>query len=159
VLVHAQLDFWHTAQPESFGGMATVLALLAVGPTLTAPRPGERAHLVRWLVAGALFGFAGLLKPPLAGGGAGVAAALGLRARRDGAAWSDAVRPALAVAAGGAAPFLLCLAWFAAKGALGDLYRVLFVFTPHYTALSWVGENVPGMLYWGFTEWLVTYSS
>ncbi|HTN87681.1 MAG TPA: glycosyltransferase family 39 protein, partial [Sorangium sp.] len=32
VLVHAQLDFWHTAQPESFGGMLTVLALLTATP-------------------------------------------------------------------------------------------------------------------------------
>ncbi|HVY48347.1 MAG TPA: hypothetical protein VHB21_20810, partial [Minicystis sp.] len=88
-----------------------------------------------------------------------VAVAVGLRARRRGATWGEAARPGLAILAGGASPFVLCIAWFAAKGALGDLYRVLFVFTPHYTALSWVGETVPGMLYWSFTEWLVTYSS
>ncbi len=159
VLVHAQLDFWHTAQPESFGGMVTIFALLAVGTSLREPSPRSRQHLRRWLFAGALFGFAGLLKPPLAGGGAVVAAALALRCRARGASYGDAARPAIAITIGGAIPFVLTAIWFGAKGALGDLWQVLFVFTPHYTALSWVGETVPGMLYWGFTEWLVTYSS
>ena len=45
------------------------------------------------------------------------------------------------------------------RGALGSLRDVLFVFTPHYTALSWVGETFGGMVYWGFTEWLTGYSS
>ena len=33
--------------------------------------------------------------------------------------------------------WLLCAAWFAAKGALCDLHDVLFVFTPYYTGLGW----------------------
>ena len=33
------------------------------------------------------------------------------------------------------------------------------MFTPHYTRLSWVGETLGGMTYWGFTEWLCTYCS
>jgi hypothetical protein len=188
VLVHAQLDFWHTAQPESFGGMLTIFALLAMGPLLTegvfATRPATR----RLLAAGALLGAAGLLKPPLAGAGAVIAAALSLRALRehrlahpvhDGgspgkpgsapkppgasplapASLRAALRPVVPIVAGGAAPIALCALWFAAKGALREMYDVLFVFTPHYTKLSWVGENLPGMTYWGFTEWLCTYCS
>src|SRR5688572_22013703 len=27
ILIHAQLDFWHTAQPESFGGALTIFGL------------------------------------------------------------------------------------------------------------------------------------
>jgi cytochrome bd-type quinol oxidase subunit 2 len=163
-LVHAQLDFWHTAQPESFGGMLTIFALLPIR------LPGEPAQSRRdeargLVLSGALFGIAGLLKPPLAGGGAVVAAVLGVhvllatrgepladRARR-------ALRPAGFVLLGGALPFVLTAIWFVAKGAHRDLYQVLFVFTPHYTKLSWVGETVPGMTYWGFTEWLQKYCS
>lgn len=166
VLVHAQLDFWHTAQPESFGGMLTIFALWALGPILAPdadPEPRRKTAL-RLVACGAIFGATGLLKPPLAGGGAVIAAALAIRAfQRPRVAASeavrDAVRPALLIAAGGAAPIALCALWFLAKGALADLWAVLFVFTPHYTKLSWVGESVNGMAYWGFTEWLSRYSS
>jgi hypothetical protein len=170
VIAHVQLDFWHTAQPESFGGMLTIFALLALGPAMagapedTAARLADRDAPRRLVIAGTLFGCAGLLKPPLAGGGAVVAAALGLRVlAAEGAltvrSLRAALRPAAFVLAGGAAPFAVCLAWFWAKGALGSLWDVLFVFTPRYTALSWVGETLTGMAYWGFTEWLCTYSS
>lgn len=167
VLVHAQLDFWHTAQPESFGGMVTIFALALLGPVMGNPAAEVRAEsqsMTRRLVlCGALFGCAGLLKPPLAGGGAVVAAALGVRilALRglSRVGLRAALRPAGLVVLGGAAPFVACLLWFAARGALGDLYGVLFVFTPHYTLLSWVGETVAGMSYTGFTEWLCDYCS
>lgn len=166
-LVHAQLDFWHTAQPESFGGMITIAALLALGPHLS-PNEGaegaaastmDKARHRALFLCGALFGVTALLKPPLAGGGAVVAAALGIAALRRGEGLKAALRPALFIVLGGATPLLLCFLWFWAKGALSDLYYVLFVFTPHYTKLSWEGETLGGMAYWGFTEWLTTYSS
>jgi len=160
VLAHAQLDFWHTAQPESFGGMITIAALLC------APRP-SKTPTWGWLAAGFLFGFAFLLKPPLVGGAAVVAlapAVLEDDASKPGkerlvALVRKALRPALLLAAGGATPILLCIAWFFAKGALSDLYQVLFVFTPHYTAIGWQGATVSGMLYYAFTEWLQHYGS
>lgn len=168
VLVHAQLDFWHTSQPESFGGMLTIAALLCV------PRPGPSGlpsltptKTRDWLVAGFLFGFAGLLKPPLVGGAAIVALLPAWwdtdparpTIERLKAAARGVVRPSLLLAAGGVIPIVLCVAWFAARGALGDLYRVLFVFTPHYTALGWHGAAPTAMLYWSFTEWLQQYGS
>jgi hypothetical protein len=70
-----------------------------------------------------------------------------------------ALRPAALMVAGGAVPFALCLGWFAARGALGDLYQVLFVFTPQYTLLSWVGRPVPWMVYEAFTDWCFEYCS
>jgi len=162
VLVHAQLDFWHTAQPESFGGMVTIFALLALGQSPwaddTAAAPDRRA-LLRWVLSGALFGVAGLLKPPLAGGGAVVAIALAGLAFSESRSWKAAIRPVIAVAIGGALPIVLCLLWFLVRGALGDLYQVLFVFTPHYTKLSWEGETLHGMAWWGFSEWFISYSS
>jgi hypothetical protein len=154
VLAHAQLDFWHTAQPESFGGMLTIAALLVA----------TRGTPLAIAGAGAIFGVTGLLKPPLAGGGVVLAAALAVRAWRETsgdtrARFVAAARPVWLVALGGVAPVALCLLWFFARGALHDLYEVLFVFTPYYTKLSWVGESVAGMAYWGFTEWLVAYSA
>ncbi|WP_438004897.1 glycosyltransferase family 39 protein [Sorangium sp. So ce321] len=223
VLVHAQLDFWHTAQPESFGGMLTVFALLAATPRSAAGAPRPAPGAAALIASGALFGAAGLLKPPLAGGGvvlavvlaapglaelAGRGAAFARRARRSPARGADrrapeapgsarapgaarasgerlaapdsgearasttapelarpapallweALRPALLIALGGVLPVLACVSWFAAKGALGDLREVLFVFTPHYTALGWRGVGVLDMAWHGVSEWLVRYS-
>jgi len=167
VLVHAQLDFWHTAQPESFGGMLTIFALLVLdheggGPEAEAARASEPTARERWIrrfACGALFGITGLLKPPLAGGGVIVAAALALEAYRTERTIRAAARAVLPIVLGGATPIVLCALWFAAKGALHDLWTVLFVFTPHYTKLGWEGETLSGMTYWGFTEWLCAYSS
>jgi len=160
VLVHAQLDFWHTAQPESFGGMLTIFGLLVLARELGPdPEQAKNPSLGRLVAAGALFGFAGLLKPPLAGGGAVVALAIAWRSyARERALW-PALVPIAMVALGGASPFVITLAWFALKGALFDLWHVLFVFTPHYTKLSWVEESVIPMAYWGFTRWFTAYSS
>ena len=165
LVVHAQLDFWHTAQPESFGGMLTIFALLAVTP---AAQGGGALGAGRLVLAGALFGAAGLLKPPLAGGGAVLAVALAWPALRDlpaarregrlGAALGAALRPAALIAAGGALPIAACAAWFAARGALADLREVLFVFTPHYTALGWKDQSVLGLGWYGFVQWLTSYS-
>ncbi|MCC6552151.1 MAG: hypothetical protein IT372_03895 [Polyangiaceae bacterium] len=188
VLVHAQLDFWHTSQPESFGGMLTVFGLLAATPPGTAHerRLGEPAlpSPRRMVLAGALFGMAGLLKPPLAGGGAALALVLAwpsLRllfargaARREATrspedqpgraapsragALLAALRPAALIALGGALPVAACVAWFAARGALRDMLEVLFVFTPPYTALGWRGVTVLGLSWYGTAEWLLHYS-
>lgn len=169
VLVHAQLDFWHTAQPESFGGM------LIVGGLVAGTEPPGRLGTRAWQVlAGVLFGCAGLLKWPLAGAGVIFALAVGLGsppptsvADLPAPSLAAQVRsvvgrlwpPALAVAVGGALPFAACLAWFAAKGALRDAWDVLFVFTPHYTAIGWEGSSVFGMCYYAVAEWLVSYSA
>ena len=67
--------------------------------------------------------------------------------------------PAALLVAGGVLPYLACLAWFGARGALAALVDVLFVFTPRYTALSWVGVDRLWLGYEGFNEWLLNYSS
>lgn len=161
VTVHTQLDFWHTAQPESFGGMLTIFALLLAAPAAWEALP-KRTALIG---AGVLFGMAGLLKPPLAGGGAVLGLWLfariwGEKAELDKKARAvAALQPSLWILAGGALPFVLGALWFFKKGALGELYQVLFVFTPHYTKLGWEGSTLGGMFFWGFTEWLQAYCS
>lgn len=169
--VHAQLDFWHTGQPETFGGTLTILGLLVATKAHEARRRDDRkAAIGAWLGAGVLFGLAGLMKPPLAGAGAAVAGLAALSTLFPGLLGADEPSPSWkiriaraattlgATAAGGALPFALVLAWFRAKGALGDLHQVLFVFTPYYTKLSWENARVTGMAYYGFTEWFVAYS-
>ena len=162
ILTHAQLDFWHTAQPESFGGMLTIFALLLAARTDEEKAPGARTAVL----AGALFGLAGLLKPPLAGGGAVLALYLARQRwraepvdRPSKQRYRTACVPFLWVALGGAAPIALCALWFLAKGAFRDMHAVLFVFTPYYTKLGWEGSSIGGMFYWSFIEWLTTYCS
>lgn len=159
-LIHAQLEFWHTAQPESFGGMLTIAALLF------APRPNGKTTSRDWFVSGVLFGMAGLLKPPLAGGALIPLLVFAWLQRQNEESpppfkttVRSLLRPTLVVMAGGATPIVLCALWFAARGALGDLHRVLFVFTPHYTALGWKDSTITGMAYYSFTEWLQQYGS
>lgn len=161
-LAHAQLDFWHTAQPESFGGMLTVFALLLAAQPFDRTPPGRRAVFL----AGVLFGLTGLLKPPLAGGGAILGLYMGYREWSFAAPAStlrnrlfSAAKPSLWIALGGVAPMVLVALWFAARGAMGDLRQVLFVFTPYYTKLGWEGATLGGMFYWGFIEWLTSYCS
>jgi len=158
-LVHAQLEFWHTAQPETFGGMLSVLGVWFV---CTPNGRTEREDTLpgwRYVAAGVLFGVTGLLKPPLAGGGAVLGLWAAAEAKRGAKPWRTVVRPVALVFLGGVLPFALCLAWFKAKGALGALHETLFVFTPHYTELSWRDRTLRGMLYQSLTEWLVNYAS
>jgi hypothetical protein len=163
--VHAQLDFWHTAQPETFGGTLTLLGLLFATFAADAAR-APRRRLVFALATGVVLGLAGLMKPPLAGVGALlglVLAAQRLRDARDDGATRHGLAGAGAalgaVAVGGVLPIALTLLWFSAKGALGDLHEVLFVFTPFYTKISWENQSVLSMGYYGVAEWLTTYSS
>ncbi|WP_264488259.1 ArnT family glycosyltransferase [Luteolibacter arcticus] len=169
VLIHAQLDFWHTAQPESFGGALTIFGLCTAPLFPTADGRSPTRPLLRWFLAGVFFGMAGLLKPQLAFGG-GLLVLLPCAARllrnvpflqafampKDGPGeW----RALFAACLGTVAPVALCVLWFAAKGALKDAYEVLFVFTPHYTKLSWEGQNPLVLAYHGVVDWFTGYSA
>ncbi len=151
-LIHFQLDFWHTGQPETFGGLLTLLGLV-----LTVREP-----LRRWLAAfgtGLLFGSAALLKPPLGGGAVVCAAYLAQRARTRGESSRRALGVAGVVALGGALPTLLTLLWFWARGALGDLVWTLGEFTPGYTAVSWQDRRAAEMLYYAIEEAFFGFSA
>ena len=158
-LVHAQLEFWHTAQPETFGGMLSILGIWLSCTAPTSEPSRGRSSPLRLLGTGMAFGMAGLLKPPLAGGGAVVGLWLAATSYLSGRDLRRAVRPPLWIFVGGALPFVLCLTWFAARGALTELHETLFVFTPYYTKLGWRGRTAQGLLYQAFAEWLVAYAS
>jgi hypothetical protein len=160
VLAHAQLEFWHTAQPESFGGVLTAWALVlsTAEPQSRGPAGFARATWARWAGAGALFGFAALMKPHL-GGGAVVAAVLAASTlRRRGASRVALAAPLVATAAGAAAVVLACLGWFAARGALADLRETFLVFAPGYGSTTWDAAYFPNFFYYAFELWAVGLS-
>lgn len=153
-LVHAQLEFWHTAQPETFGGFLTVAALVVV--TL------EPAARKRWLVpfgVGALFGFCALLKPPLGGGILVCGAYVLTREQARSAKLPQMLRSGLLLGLGFAAPIALVLGWIAARGAWPAFWWTFHDFVPGYTKLNWNDAHAPGMLYYALEEAFFKFSA
>jgi hypothetical protein len=152
-LVHAQLEFWHSGQPETFGGVLTF-----VGLVLTAT-DGKRARKpLRLLAVGALFGCAALLKPPL-GGGALVCAAYVAKREQQIAGTRAGARAVLAIVGGMLVPIALVLLWFWARGGLSALVWTMKDFTPGYTALGWEGQRAPAMFYYALLESFFKFSA
>ncbi len=152
VMIEGQLDFWHTAQPESFGGVLTAWALV-LG---IADIPGGKPRAWYWgklALAGGLLGAAGLMKPQLVGTCAVIAAHAIWQMRRQGKPLAWQVGTAIALGAGAAASIGACLGWFALRGALGDLRQALFVFAPGYAGTTWNRNNLVGFLFYGLQEW------
>ncbi len=142
--VHAQMEFWHSGQPETYGGYLTIAGLLLALYETEAPA----RRIAQWLACGAAFGFAFLLKPPL-GGGALVCAIYMMKQGRGGdTSPLRALQPLFVVALGAAIPLAACALWFWARGAWPDLSWTLFEFTPGYTKLGW-GGNPTGAFYYG----------
>jgi len=67
VLIFAELEFWHTAQPESFGGVIAIWGVLAAAP-LISEGVAPRRMLALSAVAGCLFGLSAVMKPNFGGG-------------------------------------------------------------------------------------------
>lgn len=156
-LVHAELDFWHSGQPETFAGALTISALVL------GTHPFGRRHL-RWvsLAIGALSGACFLLKPPLGGVALPIlwyAAsqshhALPKRAQRvKGALFSLAWG-----AAGAAVPIALSVLWFQLAGGYEAMSYTLGVFAPGYTALGWAGRSGLELYLYAWKEILFFFS-
>jgi hypothetical protein len=160
---HVQLEFWHTGQPESFGAVAIAWALVCA---TYVPRAGdphrERKERAALIAAGALYAAAALFKPPLGGGFLVSLGFLVVGSWRKASAEHRvraALRPIVAFALGGALSVGLTVAYFVSKGALKDLYDTLFVFTPHYTKLSFNPQWFWGFAYMAFEQWAVGFSA
>lgn len=153
-LLHAQLEFWHTAQPETFGGFLTVAALVVL--TLdTSPRR-------RWLVplaVGALFGLCALLKPPLGGGILVCGAYVLTREQTRAAKLPRLLQVAALIVFGFALPIALTLGWIAARGAWPAFWWTFHDFVPGYTKLNWSDAHAPGMLYHALEEAFFKFSA
>ena len=138
IWVQAQLEFWHTAQPESFGGVLALAGLMLSTHPAKLDEPGASwKPWVRWVAAGLVFGAAGLMKPHLLGVPVVAAAHAAWRLRVLGEPWKRQLLSFLAIGGGSVGTVALCLLWFAARGALGDLHHTLFVFAPGYAATTW----------------------
>lgn len=154
-LSHAEFEFWHTGQPESFGGFLTVAGLVLTVTTATGWK-----RWASWIGVGAIFGCAALLKPPL-GGGALVCAAYLARSeqsRRDDG-FVTALRPIAALLIGGLVPVLVCVVWFVARGGWEALRWTMLEFTPGYTKLGLVGRDAPQTFYWALEELFFKFSA
>lgn len=152
-LIHAQMDFWHSGQPETFGATATL-----VGIWLTAREHNGR-RVLTFVLVGVTFGAAALLKPPLGGGALVCAAYLTQRERTQGASVRGALRAVAGVLGGFVLPPLVCVGWFWAHSALADLYWTLGEFTPGYTTLSWEGRRASDMLYYAIEQGFFGFSA
>jgi hypothetical protein len=146
-VTHAELEFWHTAQPETFGGYLIVLGLM-----LTTVEPSRRYRSLPWIATGLLFGAAFVLKPPLAGGVLVCAAYFARRAITVTGRWMAGITPVAAVALSSLVPIGLCALWFRAAGAWPDLWWTLFDFTPGYTRLSAGAWSASEAFYYALQE-------
>ena len=133
LVTHVQLDFWHTAQPETFAAPLLVAALLL----------SEGEGIASTVTLGILGGFLFLVKPPL-----GAAAAMPLlvklvRARGSRSSWARVVVASVAALM----PIALLVVAFHRAGALAALRDTLFVFAPGYTKLGWADETALSLVY------------
>jgi hypothetical protein len=158
VLTHVQLEFWHTAQPESFGAV-----LVAWGVVLAAEAMADDASSRRrwWAVAssGACYGAAAVLKPTI--GAAGIASLGALLLVRRGEPpfrFSSMFGVLSAFIVGAVVPVGACLAFFMLRGGLPDLTNALFGFAPQYASLAWQKADAGFLLLRLLRSSLVDYS-
>jgi hypothetical protein len=120
--------------------------------------------IAHWIAAGAALGMAGLLKPPLVGPALPFAVFAAHQRRllhADIHGWRRVIAwllPSAVIGGGILLPVAVCLAWFAARGALSDLYETLFVFTPHYTALGWQMHSASQLAWRALVEAVAGYN-
>ncbi|MBW2267353.1 MAG: hypothetical protein JRH16_02160 [Deltaproteobacteria bacterium] len=133
-----QLEYWDTAQPESFAGAAVVWALVCAVRAEDAASAAVRLRAC--LAAGLLYAAAGLFKPHLGVGLAVSAWVICSAARRRGASpWA----PLLACSAGAVLGLLACAAWLMAAGAGPATLETFAVFLPAYHALRFELARLP----------------
>lgn len=153
-LVHAQFDFWHTGQPESFAGPLTVYALV-----LSTHGWSRHRERYAWMGVGLLFGLAFLLKPLL---GAGVIACgyfVAATRRAHGRGWWPTLSPLGWMGLSSLLPVLACVAWFVTRGGWTALTSALFEFAPAYAALGFEQSDASSMFYESMTQGFFGLSS
>jgi len=158
VTAHVQLEFWHTAQPESFGAVAIAWAVALAGGASSAVDLSQASRLRRMIASGICYGVAAVLKPTMGIAVLGSLALVLIAERRRGPLNFRSLAPAGALAFGALLPGLICLAFFAARGALPHMLQALVGFAPHYTALAWQNAQPAEVALTLVRQWLFEYS-
>lgn len=161
IMIHVQLDWWNTAQSESFGGIALAWALLLVTWRPESPR---RQHLA-WFGAAALMTFSAMLKPHM-GGSFVLCLALVVWTRyraaeegRHAASGPGAVLgPILAFGFGGVMVVAATLLPFVATGAFADLVWTFREMVPGYARVTPESQHLLPGLWRAVHELLADYS-
>jgi len=163
VMAYVQLEFWNTAQPESFAGFLLVwVMVLASSRLATAAGVAGASQKLIWIAIGLAFGAAGLFKPQLAGGVVLVPLLLGF-ARADTfqpSAFSLCRRlePLLFATIGAAVPIAAVAVYFMHYGALAWMTDTLFGFVPHYSHLGHEQRGLLSLVTQGCMESLFRFS-
>ncbi|HSC87973.1 MAG TPA: glycosyltransferase family 39 protein, partial [Polyangiaceae bacterium] len=105
-LVHAQLEFWHTAQPETFAGAFTVAALV-----LSTTETSRKRRLLASSLVGVCFGCCFLLKPTLAAPALVCALYMAAHPPPPATGWLCRVVPFVGVGIGALLPIALVGGW------------------------------------------------
>jgi Dolichyl-phosphate-mannose-protein mannosyltransferase len=158
ILTHVQLEFWHTAQPESFGAVCVAWAVLAASVAIEGGESLSPARVAGlWVTSGAFYGAAALLKPTI--GVAGIASLLaGLGSVRPCRLRIVAfARIAVPFAAGMAVTVCACAFFLTARGAWREFTEAVLIFAPHYTGISWPTDPL-NLVQRLLADWLFGYS-
>ena len=157
-LVHVQLEFWHTAQPESFG-------VLFIGwgfafATLAEDAEAARTSAAFWMMSGLCAGVSLLLKPTIA---VGLAAPVGFglwRHRRTARNERDLSASLVGLSFGLGALLAVagCVAFFVGRGGFSDLQRTFAEFVPNYTGLAWQRAQPLVLLFELVRRWLFAFA-
>ena len=163
VMAYVQLEFWNTAQPESFAAFFLVWAIvLCCSDLAILPRKAWPRQELLWVAIGCLLGVASVLKPQLGGGVVLLPFLLGyLRAKGSGRAYAHlraSLGPFLFLALGAALPIVLVTVYFASQGALGWMVETLFGFVPHYSKLGHQDRGSVSLIVQGLSEALFRFS-
>jgi hypothetical protein len=154
---HVNLGFWHTAQPESFGGALIAWALVLASYRGSGEAPRTRLKRIgAWTGCAGLFALAAVLKPPLGGGIVFAFAVVAVREWQDGLTTEAPRRlgtAALSFVIGGASIIGLYVLYLISKGAWGDFLYIFFEYLPNYAVIEpdWVRST--GRPLQVFTEW------
>ncbi len=156
----AQLEFWHSAQPETFGGVLVVwgAACVAIFLDNAAILTSRRSRIGWLLLSGVLFGAAGLMKPYLAG--AAVVSliwvwwtARGTTTRQQRYVWAFGLGIATCLPLGAIG------IWIMASGAWNDFFETLFVFAPAYVGNTLSPRHFPSLVYQASTSAIFGFSA
>jgi hypothetical protein len=151
IVTHVSLEFWHTGQPEGFGG---VLVIWGLALSLAAERAPWRR--LSWIMSGVLFGAAAVLKPTMAPAALAPLLTLSPGHARQGR-WRSAAEVALLLMLGGLVAPAATAAYFIGVGAWRDAVDALLGFAPKYVALSWAGTGVVAVTIAAATKWLTGF--